>query len=154
MVYNTAMGFVGDVTYAEEVTQDVFTKAYRKAGTFKGNSTVKTWLYRITVNTSLNQVKKNNRLRFTEIEDIGKIEYNHPGILLENKENAETLQLAINSLPETQKTAFVLGFIEDIPRQEIADIMETSLKAVESLLQRAKANLRLKLGEMYPHRRK
>lgn len=154
MVYNTALSFVGDTAYAEEVTQDVFTKAYRKAGTFKGNSTVKTWLYRITVNTSLTKVKKNKKTRFTEMEDLEKIEYDHPGVLLENKENAATLQLAINSLPESQKAAFVLGFIEDIPRQEIADIMETSLKAVESLLQRAKANLRLKLGEIYPHRKK
>lgn len=154
MVYNTAMGFVGDVKYAEEITQDVFTKAYRNAGSFKGNSSVKTWLYRITVNTSLNQINKNKRHRYSGLEDIEKIEYDHPGILLENKENAKTLQLAINALAETQKTAFVLSFVEGLPRQEVADIMETSLKAVESLLQRAKGNLRTKLEKMYPYRRK
>lgn len=60
----------------------------------------------------------------------------------------------IEYLPDNQKTAFILSFIEELPRQEVADIMETSLKAVESLLQRAKTNMRLKLEKIYPHRRK
>ena len=154
LVYNTAMSFVPDVTTAEEITQDVFTKIYRRAGSFSGNSTVKTWIYRITVNTVLNQIKKNNRIRSMHLENAEEIEFNHPGILLENKESAITLQLAIGSLPESQRTAFVLSFIEDLPRQEVADIMGTSLKASESLLQRAKGNLRKRLEKLYPNRRK
>ncbi|MBT8229190.1 MAG: RNA polymerase sigma factor, partial [Bacteroidia bacterium] len=61
---------------------------------------------------------------------------------------------AIGTLLESQKTAFILSFVEELPRQEVADIMETSLKAVESLLQRAKKNLRVKLEKDYPNRRK
>jgi RNA polymerase sigma-70 factor (ECF subfamily) len=60
----------------------------------------------------------------------------------------------IDTLPDNQKTAFILSFVEDLKRQEVADIMEMSLKAVESLLQRAKASLREKLEKMYPDRRK
>jgi RNA polymerase sigma-70 factor (ECF subfamily) len=154
LVYNTAMSFVPDVSTAEEITQDVFTKIYRSAGSFNGKSSVKTWIYRITVNTALNQIKKNNRVRSLHLEYDLEIEFNHPGILLENKESANTLQLAIGSLPESQRTAFVLSFIEDLPRQEVANIMGTSLKANESLLQRAKGNLRKKLEKLYPNRRK
>ena len=62
--------------------------------------------------------------------------------------------MVIDSLPENQRTAFILSFIEGLPRQEVADIMEMSLKAVESLLQRGKKKLREKLAKMYPDRRK
>ena len=80
-------------------------------------------------------------------------DFNHPGIIEENKENAKLMYKAIDTLPDAQKTAFILGFIEEKPRQEIADIMEISLKAVESLLQRAKANLKIKLKSLNPNRR-
>ena len=148
------MSFIPNVSSAEEITQDVFTKIYRKAGSFKGGSTVKTWIYRITVNTALNQIKKNNKVRSIHPENLEIVDFNHPGILLENKEDAITLQLAIRSLPESQRTAFVLSYIEDLPRLEVASIMDISLKATESLLQRAKGNLRIKLEKLYPHRRK
>jgi len=60
----------------------------------------------------------------------------------------------MDCLPDNQKTAFILSYIENLPRQEVATIMDTTLKAVESLLQRAKANLRKELKKLYPHRRK
>ena len=79
------------------------------------------------------------------------IEFEHPGVLLENKENAAALYKAMDCLPNNQKTAFILSYIEDLPRKEVADIMETSLKAVESLLQRAKKNMRKELEKNYPY---
>jgi RNA polymerase sigma-70 factor (ECF subfamily) len=84
----------------------------------------------------------------------GNFEFEHPGVLLENKENAASLYKAMECLPNSQKTAFILSYIEELPRQEVADIMETSLKAVESLLQRAKSNMRSELEKSYPNRRK
>ena len=148
------MSFVSDVSSAEEITQDVFMKVHRSAGSFKGNSSVKTCIYRITVNTALNQIKKNKKVRSLNLEVFEKVEFDHPGILLEKKEDAVALHHVINKLPESQRTAFVLSFMDDLPRQEVADIMETSLKAVESLLQRAKGSLRKNLGDLYPNRRK
>lgn len=74
----------------------------------------------------------------------------HPGILLENKEKSKILFDFIYQLPENQKTAFILSLVEDLPRQEVADVMEISLKAVEGLLQRAKENLRKKIISDYP----
>ena len=76
--------------------------------------------------------------------------FEHPGIQLEQKEKSKYLFQAIETLPENQKTVFVLAHIEELPQKEIAAIMNISLKAVESLLQRAKVNLRKKLSAIYP----
>lgn len=155
-VYNTAISYVQDSNEAEEITQDVFIKIYKYASNFKGDSSVSTWIYRITVNTSLNYVKKQkkNKLTVFNNEDYNKSDFIHPGVLLENQESSAYLFAAIDKLPETQKTAFILSFVEELPRQEVAEVMETSLKAVESLLQRGKANLRKELEKMYPNRMK
>ena len=155
-VYNTSLSYAKNVEDAEEITQDVFIKIYKSAATFKGESSLNTWVYRITVNTSLNFLKKKNRFSlFKNIPTKSQsIDFEHPGVLLENKENATALYKAMDCLPSNQKTAFILSFIEGLPRQEVADIMKTSLKAVESLLQRAKKNLGVQLEKMYPHRRK
>ena len=73
----------------------------------------------------------------------------HPGVLTENKEQAAILFKAINQLPEKQKTAFMLQKIQDMSQQNIAEIMELSEGAVESLLMRAKANLKKLLSNYY-----
>ncbi|PWJ55925.1 RNA polymerase sigma-70 factor (ECF subfamily) [Dyadobacter jejuensis] len=144
-VYNTALSYLQNVEDAEEVTQDVFLKVYQYASKFNEEAAVSTWIYRITVNSSLNFIKKKKRFSFLKFgkTDVELPDFEHPGVLLENKETAQSLFKAIQDLPESQKTAFILGYIEELPRQEIADIMETTLNAVESLLQRAKKNLRV-----------
>ncbi len=151
-MYNTAIGYLQNEEDAEEVTQDVFVKIFQKAYSFQGNSKVSTWVYRITVNSALNLLDKNNRKStdHKEVQEFHSIEFNHPGVLLENKEKAQYLFAVIQTLSENQKTAFILSYIEGLPRQEVADIMNTSLKSVESLLQRAKANLRKKLISIRP----
>lgn len=155
-VYATTMHYLQNIEDSQEVTQDIFVKIFKNAHTFKGNSTVSTWIYRIAVNTSLNYLKTRNKKPFLFSFENLKYEFpdfEHPGILEENKEMAKLMYTAINSLPDSQKTAFILGFIDEKPRQEISDIMEISLKAVESLLQRAKQNLRKKLHQLNPNRR-
>ena len=155
-VYNTAISYLQNKEDAEEVTQDVFTNIYKNATKFQGDAALSTWIYRITVNTSLNAIKRKKRLSFLKFGEQSKDlpDFEHPGILMEKKEAAKTLFKVIDTLPPNQKTAFILSFVEELPRQEVADIMELSLKAVESLLQRAKVNLRTKLEKQYPHRRK
>lgn len=150
-VYNTALSYVQNETEAEEITQDIFVKIYKNAAKFKGNSSVSTWIYRITVNTSLSAIKKRKRLSFLSFSSENKEEvadFVHPNLILENKEEGILIFKAIKQLPTQQKTAFILAFVEELPRQEIAQVMETSLKSVESLLQRAKANLRKILKDL------
>ncbi|MEZ4919992.1 MAG: RNA polymerase sigma factor [Saprospiraceae bacterium] len=149
-VYNTALSYLQQTEDAEEVTQDVFVNIHRSASNFQGNSTVRTWIYRIAINKCMDKLRQKsaqNRFRLFPLQpEINEPpEFRHPGILLENKEAASRLFHHIYSLPETQKTAVILSYVEDLPRQEVADIMGTSRKAVESLLQRAKKSLREKL---------
>lgn len=155
-VYNTAIGYVQNQEDAEEILQDVFVKIHRNAAKFKGNSAVGTWVYRITVNTSLNVLRKKKYLSFLSFGEVKKDvpTFEHPGVLMENKEESKLLFKAIDLLPSNQKTAFILSFVEGLPRQKVSDIMEISLKATEGLLQRAKKNLRKKLDSFYPNRRK
>ena len=152
MVYNTAIGYLQNVEEAEEITQDVFLTIYKKADTFQGKSKVSTWIYRITVNKALNLLEKRKGplLSKNEIEDFHSVDFNHPGIQLENQEKSQLLFAAINQLQKKQKTVFLLSYVEGLPRQEVADIMETTLKSVEGLLQRAKVNLRTQLITIYP----
>jgi RNA polymerase sigma-70 factor (ECF subfamily) len=156
-VYNTALSYVQNEADAEEITQDVFTKIWRSAGSFKAESQVTTWVYRITVNTSLTAIKKRERrglfsalsVREKEVPD-----FHHPNAVLEDRETNKALFAAIYRLPTRQKTAFVLSFVEELPRQQVAEVMDLSLKAVESLLMRAKKGLRTGLTTDYPHRGK
>ena len=146
------MGYLHNVEEAEEITQDVFLTIFTKADTFKGNSKVSTWIYRITINKALNQLEKRKRQPTAdrEIQEYHLLDFQHPGVLLENKEHARYLFTAINSLIEAQKTVFILSYVEGLPRQEVANIMNTTLKSVESLLQRAKSNLKKKIILLYP----
>jgi len=163
-VFNTVLSHLQDKGEAEELTQDVFVEIYRSAARFEGKSSVSTWIYRIAVNKSLDRLRYHNRQKrfglFTNLLKPGSNEpavqapnFDHPGVVLEQKENARILFQTIETLPEQQKTAFILSFIEELPRQEVAEVMQVSVKAVESLLQRAKANLRTRLDDFFPDRR-
>lgn len=148
-VYNIVLSYTQNKEDAEEVTQDVFVKIVRNADKFNGQSQVGTWVYRICVNTALNYIKARKRRSFLSFgsDEVDRPDFVHPGVLLENKEKSVMLFKAIGTLPETQKTAFILSYVEDLPRQEVAEIMGTTLKAVESLLQRGKAQLRSTLKD-------
>lgn len=162
IVFNTALSYVRDYADAEEITQDVFLEIYASAKNFEGKSSVRTWIYRITVNKSLDKLRYFKRKkRFVQVQSLFKSgstelqydvadDFEHPGIALDRQENAKVLFKVLEHLPAQQQTAFILSFIEDLPRQEVADVMSISLKAVESLLQRAKANLRIALEKYYP----
>lgn len=155
-VFNSALSYAPNQNDAEEITQQVYIKVFKNIHNFKGDSSIKTWLYRITINTSLDYIKKKKKFSFMSsgIANIPSIDFDHPGVLLERKESAKELYKVIDTLPEKQRTAFTLRFIEGMPIAEIADIMETSYKAIESLLQRAKGKLREKLKKEYHKRRK
>lgn len=164
-VYNTAISYLQNAEEAEEVTQDVFVEIFHSAATFKGESSPSTWVYRITINKCLDALRYRKRKKrfgflkslFGESMQEPEVEvphFEHPGVALENKENASLLFAAMKQLPENQKAAFILSQVEDLPQKEIAAILQQSEKAVESLLQRAKANLRKELEKYYPERRK
>ncbi|MCB0715043.1 MAG: RNA polymerase sigma factor [Chitinophagaceae bacterium] len=151
-IFNTALGIVQNAEDAEDVAQDVFIKVYKSIHSFKGDSKLATWMYRIATTRSLDLLRsRKSKKRFGLMqrlfgdgnEQLFEIpDFHHPGIALDQKENAAKLFKAIAQLPENQKTAFTLHKLEDLSYQEVSDAMETSVSAVESLLHRAKQNLR------------
>ncbi len=157
MVFNLALQYVQNQEDAQEITQDVFVAVHHAMRDFKERSSLKTWIYRITINKSLDFLKaKQRKKRFAFLSslfypDSAEIKYDsvtfdHPGVQLEYKEAIATIFKHINELPDAQKTALILTKIEQKPQAEVAEIMELSLKAVEGLLQRAKNNLSKKLN--------
>ncbi len=152
MVFNLALQYTCNVQDAEEVTQDVFIKIFDKLSGFRKEADIKTWIYRITINHSLDFIKSKKRQKRSFILSLfdnkqefveNKIpEFNHPGIALENVEGLKNLMLKIYQLPEKQKTVIILLKIEDLKQKEVADIMKLSEGAVESLFQRAKTSLK------------
>lgn len=151
LVYNLCLQYVQNVEDAEEITQDVFVKIHDSWSSFQYESALKTWIYRITINKSLDFLKAKRRKKrfaiianlFTEKNEI-RFEtphFNHPGVTIENKEKLKLIFEKINQLPDNQRTALILSKIEHKSQSEIADIMQLSTKAVESLVQRSKVNL-------------
>ena len=157
MVYNTALGIVQHEEDAEDITQNVFVTLYEKISSFREESALSTWLYRITVRKALDHEKRKQREKhggllkriFSVRESDEPAHFDHPGIMLDKKEQAAILLRAIKKLPEKQRVAFTLHKMEGLSYQQIADIMENSQFATESLLVRAKNNLRNILKEYY-----
>jgi RNA polymerase sigma factor (sigma-70 family) len=162
-VFNTAIGMVQDHGIAEDITQETFVTVYKSILSFNEKSSLSTWIYRITVNKCLDHLRAASRRKRMGIFGLllsdgpmpvaEKADFDHPGIQLERKENARELFSAIDTLPENQKTVFILAHLEELPQKDIAEIMNLSVKAVESLLQRAKGNLRKKLIDAYERRK-
>ena len=157
MVYNLALQYVQHAEDAEEITQDVFVAVANSLDKFRNEAKPSTWIYRITINKSLDFIKAKRRhkrfalftsllYRETNIEVNQSAHFDHPGVKLEQKESLRELFSAINQLPDQQKTALILQKIERKSQIETAEIMNISAKAVESLVQRAKTNLLKKIN--------
>ncbi len=159
MVYNTVLGIVQNAEDADDITQEVFIQVYQSVSSFKGDSKFSTWLYRIAVSKALDHEKKKKRKkRFGfvqglfgsgEVEQVHAVEFDHPGVQMEKKERANDLFLALKQIPDNQRIAFTLHKLEGQTYQEVAEIMNTTLYAVESLMGRAKANLKKELSKYY-----
>lgn len=159
LVYNTCLSIVQSEIEAEDITQEVFVKAFESIQSFKGDSKLSTWLYKITVTKSLDFLRSKKRKKrsgflmsiFGDNNEliINPPDFHHPGVSAENKQQSAILFKAISQLPEQQKTAYILTRIENLGHKEVSEIMNTSVPAIESLLQRAKNNLKKLLENYY-----
>ncbi|RYG03269.1 MAG: RNA polymerase sigma factor [Chitinophagaceae bacterium] len=159
LVYNTAFGIVQNAEDAEDVAQDVFVQVYESINTFKGESKLSTWLYRITISKAMDHIRRKNRKKrfafvralFTDENEavVHPPDFNHPGVILDNREKSATLMKAVGELPDNQRIAFTLHKIEGLSYQEISEVMDTSVSSVESLMHRAKTNLKKNLENFY-----
>ncbi len=152
MVFGTCYAIVHCTDDADDVAQEVFIEVFRSMQQFKGEARLSTWMYRIAVNKSLNHLRKNRYRRLLKpFEDILGSVVSMPTNELasdrvESQERSDILHRTIDSLPKNQRIAFLLNKYEMLSYKEIADVMETSIPGVESLLHRAKSNLRKKLA--------
>lgn len=159
MVYNTALGIVQNPEDAEDISQEVFVQVYNSVSSFKGDSKFSTWLYRITITKSLDhERRKKRKKRFAFVKSIfgeesqvvvNPPDFHHPGVVLDKKEKAAALFKAIANLPENQRIAFSLHKVEGLSYQEVSEVMNTTVSSVESLMHRAKNNLKKSLEAYY-----
>ncbi|RYY41004.1 MAG: RNA polymerase sigma factor [Chitinophagaceae bacterium] len=150
-IYNTVLGLVQRTEDAEDLAQEVFIRVWQSIGSFKREAQLGTWLYRIAVTQALDFQRRQGRqkrggglmsLFSRHNSDPDAPDFHHPGVVAEQKEASTLLFKAIRSLPENQQAAFVLQKLEGLRQDEIAAVLSTSVSSVESLLQRAKQNLR------------
>ena len=155
-VIKTAYYFVANMEDAEDLSQEVFLEILKSISRYKKNASLYTWIYRITVNKSLDLLRRQKKRNI--FQTVGSfVRVSSDGIKRddnklaamdtrnEDNEKRKILDKAINSLPENQKIAFILNKYEEMTYKEIAEIMDVSLSSVESLIHRAKLNLQKKL---------
>ena len=144
-VYGVAWGMTRNPEDAREITQEAFIKAFKSLERFRFDASFYTWLYRITVNLTIDFRRKAVKRRTNEFDDgrlqkdeAGEIARPHmdasPGRRLERKRLAEQIQAAIDQLPEDQRTAIMLREIEGLSYKEIAETMECAEGTVMSRL--------------------
>jgi RNA polymerase sigma-70 factor (ECF subfamily) len=151
-IYKLCLFYLNDQEEARDILQEVFVKVLKKSTTFKGKSSIYTWIYRIAVNTLLNHINRKKIMEFISFESIKKIEavkevedsYSlamDPAVKMEKdeveKQKIQILEDCIENLSHREKTAFYFFHYDRLKQKEIAEIMKTSVSAVESLVHKA-----------------
>ena len=153
-VVNTCYKFLLSQEDAEDVSQDVFIEVFESIKSFRGDAKLSTWIYRIAVTKSLDEIKKRSRKK--RISSIGKmlqidavanwiIGGKMPDADLETSDKMAAINKILNKLPENQRIAFTLSKIDGFDNNEIAEIMKTTTIAIESLVYRAKKKMAMDL---------
>ncbi|HZK55457.1 MAG TPA: sigma-70 family RNA polymerase sigma factor [Desulfosporosinus sp.] len=145
-LYRTAFYYTQSVEDARDITQEIFIKAYNSLASFKQNSTFSTWLYRIAVNHCIDWTRKNKPL----LEERPCVDHlcakeGSPEDLFLQQEITSEVHAAVSSLPTIYSTVLILYYFEDFSPQQIADIMDTPKRTVETRLFRGRNLLKDKL---------
>ncbi len=143
-VYQLAFRFLCDPNEAEDITQETFLRLFRTAAQYHPKASLRTFLFRIAKNLCIDFVRKKRPDTMEELPEI--IQQETPLDRLEQAQSMDILVRCIDNLPANQKMAIVLRHTSGLRYQEIAEVMDTSVSAVESLLVRAKKNLRKSMG--------
>jgi RNA polymerase sigma-70 factor (ECF subfamily) len=169
-LFNSIYQWIGDYDEAADLTQETFIAAYRARETFRGESRVFTWLYRIAYNHCKNRFKQRDRQReiealsldagtlldsdggsddgLAETRDVADWSFS-PTRLLEQKELKAQIDRAVNSLASEYRVVLVLREIEGLSYNEIVEVTGLSLESVKTRLSRARAMVRQKIEPYY-----
>lgn len=140
-VLNLSRRLLHNMAEAEDVSQDAMLRLWKIAPEWRqGEAKVSTWLYRVTSNLCIDRLRKN---RGSRLDDIPEPADDKPSVesLMQTNDRAAALQVAMAQLPPRQKLAVTLRHIEELPNPQIAQIMDISVDAVESLTARGKRTL-------------
>lgn len=156
-VLNLCLRFTGNKEDAEDLAQEAFIRVFQAAPNYEVKAAFTTWLYRITVNLCLNHQRRKKVLHFFSLDQSKNSQHHaqyrvpdfaaqeRPDTDYEQKQVQQFVQQAIQSLPENQRTVLILHRYHDLSYKEIAEVLDTTVSAVESRLHRAKENLKKKL---------
>lgn len=156
-MYSACFNLLHDHTQAQDISQEVFLQVFRSAAKFRFESKASTWLYRITVNRTLNLIRRNRRSRWIQslssyaAEEIRADSQTPPAqaatpdLAHEDTERDEIVRRAVAALPDKQRITIVLHKYEGFTAREIAEILSIPLTAVEARIRRAKSELKRKL---------
>ena len=157
-VFHTVLNLLQDSKDAEDAAQETFIQVFESIGSFKQESSLSTWIYVIATRKALDKLRRRKtRQKLQKVmpwwmpeekkKDSGP--FLHPGIEAENKEKAAVLFKAIEALPVKQRLAFTLIKIQGMNYEEACQLMQQNIKAVESLISRAKGNIQKQLETYY-----
>jgi len=161
-IFALARHYTKSAVEVEDIAQDTFLKAYRRLETFQRQSSFSTWLYRIAVNTALDFLKRTGRSPVQAVEDPeltaapvrgqagSGVSIAAPDANLRREELARITQRVLQELPEIFRTVLVLREFEDMPYQEMAEVLGISIGTVESRLFRARARFKEALVRLHP----
>ena len=159
-VFNLVYRFLGSYQEAEDIAQEVFIRVYKAKDSYTPQAKFTTWLYTICKNTCLNSIRDKNPSLVSldsilEQEDdavapqIADTHTPSPVECVLKEEHAALVKAAIDSLPAQQKMAVLLYRYDQLSYEEISEVMDCSVKAVKSLLHRAKLQLKEKLRDFF-----
>ncbi|MCP4633991.1 MAG: sigma-70 family RNA polymerase sigma factor [candidate division Zixibacteria bacterium] len=151
-VYYTAMKMVRNKDDAYDITQDVFVKAYKNLGKFKGDSNLFTWLCRIAINTSLNYKGRDKFRGMVSVSDLSSVPVSpiRPDREFFEQELFNRLEEAVNELPQQQKTVFVMRYYNQMPHNQIAKVLGRSEGAVKANYFQALQKLKGAFSDLLP----
>jgi RNA polymerase sigma-70 factor (ECF subfamily) len=148
-VIGTISKMLGSESEAEDLAQQVFIRVWKSAPRYKPTAKFTTWLFRITRNLVFNELRRRRHFagRTDEMPEQTERAEREPDRVMLEGELQDAIQKAIDQLPETQRLAIVLRRFEEMPYEEIAKVMDTTVPAVKSILFRARSELREKLAK-------
>ncbi|MBU0567971.1 RNA polymerase sigma factor [bacterium] len=154
-LFNFIYRTLSDYGEAEDLTQETFLGIYNSAKRYKPSAKFTTYLFKIARNLCLNRLRKRNRFWLFSLDDEEKIaeiqaeDSTRPDVIYEKKEAAAAIAEALSTLSENQRMAVALQRFHNLSYNEMAEVMGCSVSAVESLLFRAKQNLKTKLSARF-----